>query len=286
MEWNQLLPYEKYLTEMKNLTIKYPEITVKVLGKSEDNREICGLFYGDGEKTLICCGGVHGRENINPYVLLRILEKYGKEKREFGDFSLLFIPMLNPDGYEIARAGFSTLKNLRLRRLCQESGIEPKEWKNNARNVDINRNFPSIHYKPDREGAYSGSEKETQILIKVIQHYPKGAFLDFHSRGEMIYFYRTVLSDKYNERQFLLAKELQKSTGYALGNKWDDLDGNLTGGNTVHFYSEFTKNPAITLETVPETVGFPISPLWQEKVFVQIGEVPENMIRFFENLAI
>lgn len=285
MEWNQLLPFDDYLRKMVELDEKYSDISMKVLGKSEDDREICGLFYGEGNKTLICCGGVHGRENINPYVLLGMLVRYAENKVDFGDYTLLFIPLLNPDGYEIVRAGFESIKNPWLRTICKESGRNPREWKNNARNVDINRNFPSVHYKPEREGSYSGSEKETKTLIQVIRHYREGAFLDFHSRGKVIYYYRTALSEKYNERQLSLAKELQKSTGYTLGNKWDDLDKNFSGGNTVHFYSEFTKNPAITLETVPGDESFPISPLWQEKVFEQVKNVPEITIRFLENLA-
>lgn len=280
MEWNRLLSWEAFFQKMEEMEKNFPELSLKILGKSEDDREIGGLFYGTGEKTLICCGGVHGRENVNPYVLLGMLEKYAGEKIKFPGYTLLFIPLLNPDGYEIARAGFETIRNPKLRQICQASGVNPEEWKNNARNVDINRNFPSIHYKPKDDKAYSNSEKETKVLTKTIRQYPNGAFLDFHSRGEIIYYYRTALWEGYNQRQYLLAKQIQEHTGYALGNKWDDLDGDLTGGNTVHFYSEYTKNPAITIETVSESAGFPIPLFWQEKVYEQVHKVPEVVTRF------
>ncbi len=263
---NSLLDYESYLLQAKELAGRYDIIRYEKMGKSKEDREIFGLFYGAGEKTIICCGGVHGRENVNPYVLLQMLKEYAEKKKIFDGYKLLMIPLLNPDGYEKART--------------------VPEWKNNGNNIDINRNFPSVHYKLERDGEYAGSEMETQILINQIKKYPDGAFLDFHSRGEIIYYYRTAMDEKYNKTQLLLAKELEKVTGYTIGNEQDDLDDRLSGGNTVHFYSEYTKNPAITIETVPEIIQFPISPIWQKIVYEQTKNVPETVIRFLENLDI
>ena len=68
------------------------------------------------------------------------------------DRAIIFVPLVNPDGYEIALFG----KNV--------------EWKNNIRNVDINRNFFCKSWEKKFKDDYPFSEIETLFLKRIIQY--------------------------------------------------------------------------------------------------------------------
>ncbi len=286
MIWTKIPSYEELEQEIQKTGQEHPEILVEQYGESEDGRKLYSLRIGDREKTLILLGGIHGRETVNPALLLQMAKDtaYLKEQADpvltglLEEYSLLFVPLANPDGYEIGRAGFGAIRNPELRRLCEQAGIPWQEWKANGRAVDLNRNFPSVHYQPEKEGDFAGSEKETQALMTLMEKNPDGALVDFHSRGEVIYYYRNAMDRAYNEKQRRIAEYLQEETGYVLGLPEEELPEDGRGGNTVHFYSETMKEPAITIETVPAKAAFPLAFYWLDIVYEQIKNVPILML--------
>ena len=279
---NPILSFEELEQEIKNIALLYPNILVGIFGESEDHRPLYELEIGSGEKAVIILGGVHGRESINPAVLLQIAQDIGYLLKQgdpvatelLKEYRFIFIPLLNPDGYEVAREGFSVIRNEKLRNEAIEKNISSIEWKANARGVDLNRNFPSISYQAESEEDYAGSEAESRALIRLIRENTNAGMLDFHSRGEVIYYYRKAMGDAYNARQLRLAQYLAEESGYSLGTAEDEFAGDGIGGNTVHFYSEYTKMPAITIETVPSEAELPLSPYLQGKVYEQIKNLP------------
>ena len=93
------------------------KILKETLSKNKNKIELLG---NDGCKNILVIGVFHGDEPQGEY----LINKYLKEN----DSNLMFIPCLNPDG-----------KNLKTRQ--------------NANNVDLNRNFPTknwIRYIPKR----------------------------------------------------------------------------------------------------------------------------------------
>ncbi len=274
----------------------YEEIGLcRTAGYSQDGRRIPLFRLGLGRRNLICTGGIHGREGVNPVLLLRMIEDYGQAFRFnrkiagcdvrslLKEYAILFLPLVNPDGYEIARAGFSTISNPLYRKTARESGIPHKEWKYNARGIDINRNFPCQSYIQRQLREYAGSERETQTLMKIFQSYETEGFLDFHSRGKTLYYYRRAMPYTYNQRCRRYARRLQNLCGYSLGNKREELDSGLQGGNSVHFYSEYTGHPAITVETLPPDAEFPPSPAQQEEAYREIRALPLGMLEAFSS---
>ncbi len=287
-------PYDKFISDAKSLAEQYNTILQYVtIGTSHDNRDIVLLKLGIGKQYMVCCSGVHARETVNPMVLLAIIEYYAdlyanyKQQKidlksklyddkqyymeEYGQmlygacinellqtFTILFVPMLNPDGYMIALDGFEAIRDLKLREQCRTMGIDAKVWKYNARGVDINRNFPCRLWKPKNDKDYAASEQETQALVYLFHEYRTRGFLDFHSRGRQIYYYRSMLTDSYNNRQLAIAKRLKKVTGYILMPPEEEIEAGDTGGNTVHYYSERFHKPALTIETVDEAAAFPL----------------------------
>lgn len=288
---------EKLIRDAKILSDKYKDIVYYVtIGKSHDNRDIIMLKLGKGERKIICLGGVHGRESINPIVLMKLIEEYAKSYKNkylftpkdgfvseyektiyqyciydlLNVYSFLFIPLLNPDGYLIALNGFNEIKDENLRKKCKSMNTLHKEWKLNARGIDINRNFPSKLWQAKNVGDCPASENETKVLMKVFHTYKSECFVDFHSRGKEIYYYRRTMSQEYNQRQFHIATNLREITNYKLVKPELEVEINDTGGNTVHYYSEHFQNPAITIETIDENEGFPLDINLRQSTFLEL----------------
>ena len=188
------------------------------------------------------------------------------------------VPLLNPDGYMIALNGFHVIDNAKQLCMAKETEIPYQEWKYNQCGIDLNRNFPSITWKSKFIGDEAGSELETKALMKVMMEVRTEAYIDYHSRGEEIYYHRSHMSEVYNKRQLELAKKLALVTGYKLVLPEREIDVGDTGGNTVHFYSEQIKMPAFTIETVPDQAQFPLSLQFQRTVFCQILATPFTVV--------
>lgn len=292
--------YDDFIEDCLHLKNQYSEILeVEEIGKSYDTRKIMMLKLGKGTKNIICTGGVHARETINTIVLMKMAETYCQaflnpdnvELEEFlkkkinyylEEYSIYFIPLLNPDGYMISLKGFNEIKNEELREYNKNMKIPYYEWKYNGRGRDLNRNFPSITWRsksPVKDadiysGDYPGSELETKALMEVFQKITSTGYIDYHSRGKVIYYYRHAMWNAYNVRQKELALELSRLTGYYLGNPEDEFKPDQIGGNTVHYYSEYIENPALTIETVSENASLPLDVNYQLKTYQEIIETP------------
>jgi len=298
--------YDKYITDAKRLAKQYEPILQCVkIGQSHDNRDIILLKLGIGKQTMICCSGVHARENINPIVILRIVEyyadfyvnhkqqrftlknklhketlhlKYEYEQMLYGaciyellqTYTILFVPLLNPDGYMISLKGFGEIRDLSLRQKCMDLQISNYEWKFNARGIDINRNFPSKLWQSKFEGDIPASENETIALISLFRKYQTKGFIDFHSRGKQIYYYRSMMPESYNKKQLEIANRLTQTTNYELIPPENEIDSGDVGGNTVHYYSENFYKPALTIETVEEEAEFPLDHEYRFSTFEEL----------------
>jgi g-D-glutamyl-meso-diaminopimelate peptidase len=286
--------YDDLISDAYGLSIKYNKIIQYVtIGKSHDNRDIVMLRLGTGKKYILFSGGVHGRETINPIVLLKITEFYAKQYIEYEKngykhnyllretnsnverlyedmifakcvyellqtYTILMIPLLNPDGYMISLYGHKSVRNPALQSKLKRIKYNYSEWKFNGRGIDINRNFPCRSWKPKGINDYAASENESKALIQVFHQYRIKCYLDFHSRGKCIYYYRNSMSEKYNERQLYIAKRLKNITKYELVDPENEIEYGDSGGNTVQYFSEHFNKPALTIETVDENEPFPL----------------------------
>lgn len=271
--------------------VKYPEfIAVYPVTQSLDLRDILLIRVGFGEKNIILSAGVHGRESINPVVLMAMIDFYGEHVKKnsragfrcmntklmqfFEEYKLYIFPLLNPDGYMIARKGPSVIRNKELRQLVKKRSRPYRMWKENARGIDLNRNFPCKSWSEKFPEDYPGSEPETRILMETFDELQSELYIDYHSRGNEIYYYRNQMSKEYNEQQLIIANRLAKITGYSLIEPTKEIEFNDTGGNTVHYFSETYNGAAITIETAPEETTFPMNVCLQGRVFEDIIYTP------------
>jgi g-D-glutamyl-meso-diaminopimelate peptidase len=298
--------YEDLVSDADALAKRYDNILKNVtIGKSHDNRDIVMLKLGTGKKYILFCAGVHGRETINPIVLMKITEFYANQYEQFKGikkafekeissptaniekqynnmifgkciyellqtYTILIIPLLNPDGYMISLYGYKSVRSIELQSKLKRIKQNYSEWKYNGRGVDINRNFPCLSWKPKGNGDYAASENETKALIQVFHQYRIKCFLDFHSRGKCIYYYRNSMTKNYNEKQLYIANRLKSVTKYELKNPEDEIDYGDSGGNTVHYFSEHFHKPALTIETVDEDACFPLHYNYRSSTYEEI----------------
>lgn len=174
------------------------------------------------EKTLLIIGVMHGDEWQGEPLIEKMM-KYSPKKNR-----LLFIPCLNPDGKEL-------------------------KTRQNANQVDLNRNFPTKNWilseKDDYYGGQSpASEEETKFVIKIIETYPPSAILTIHNP------YKIVNFDGPAQK---IAKKFSHLSNYPLQ---EDI-GYPTPGSFGTYCGIERKIPTITLELPDEE---DIEKLWEE----------------------
>lgn len=285
---NQIPTYDEIMELTEQLYLEYPNLlTRESIGMSQDQRRMPALILGSSPKILICTGGIHGRESINTILLLKILEEYCQIlsdqsveyrypiHRILSTFSIAFLPLMNPDGYEIATGGFDRIRNPKLRQAMKMRGIPASLFKYNGNGVDINRNFPCKTFQSLYTMPTAGSEPETRALMEFFRKHPQSVgYLDFHSRGRIIYYYRSAMSRRFNSYSRKIAKHIQNISYYELGTQEEEKEDLYSGGNSVQYYSEIYKKPAITIETLDENTTFPIDVSQAGGVYLEIFSIP------------
>ena len=226
--------YEETNDILTRLTERYGQFLTKLpIGVSSMGRKIYCLKLGFARESMLYVASVHGNEYITTSVLLRFLEDMCYHLIKESDFcginmnralftrSLYFVPMLNPDGCQIALHGTD---DIYLQKLCEGNF---KIWKANGRGVDINHNFAAdwdklkeieLSYGIDSPtfgkygGEYSESEPETVALCTLCRLINPRHVIALHTQGEEIYYgYRNK-----NEEERRMAEIFAMTSGYTL----------------------------------------------------------------------
>lgn len=144
-----------------------PTHTTSVIGKSLRGRAITMETFGTGRRRILLVGGVHGNEYGTPVVMAFLRYVRAHPSVVPSGTQLDVVACANPDGYANRR-------------------------RTNARNVDINRNFPSRNWSRKRNrsgaspGARPGSEPETRALLALLQSKRYARVISLHSRGGIL----------------------------------------------------------------------------------------------------
>lgn len=225
--------YDKLQQDIKMLTDNYDIIEVFSIGQSAMGKEIPCLKIGKGEKKLLLSGAYHGLEYLTSAFLVKFLTNYtialmtntqmcGYDAAELFDKVTLFIvPMVNPDGVDIAVNGLD-ITNVFHRRLISMVGIHSfnQVWQANVRGVDINHNFDANWQmtidKPSPTkygGEYAESEPETKAVAEFVRKEKFDMLLAFHSQGKEIYYDFDGMTGR---RSLEIAKKMAQESGYAV----------------------------------------------------------------------
>ncbi len=201
------------------------------LGVSVLGIPIVGHFFGTtGPKTLIL-GAIHGDEPTSAAVARTLIEHLTNQSEMSADRRVVVVPVLNPDG--LAR-----------------------QTRTNARQVDLNRNFPAKNFAIAKKGRYFGgdepaSEPETQLLLRLIEDWRPDRIITIHSieRGKH--------GNNFDGPAEQLAQTMSQHNGYAIlpniGYPTPGSFGSWAGGDR--------KIPTITLELPNDATG---DKCWQQ----------------------
>lgn len=284
--------YNSYESNIRELCRKYGFLKSETIGKSVFGRDIKALTLGDAPTRSLYAGAFHGSERITATVLLRFVEELCEAYESGGRLAevdvrkalrskcAVFIPLVNPDGCEIALKGETACGGRAgwVKRLC---GGDFAHWNANFRGVDINHNFDAgwdeLH-RLERESGYYGpgptryggpkphSEPETAALVNYCESRNVSYVIAFHSQGEVIYWdYNGIPTHRGRK----MAEIFAASSGYAL----DVPIGLSAGGGFKDWFIERFRRPGFTVE-----VGLGKNPLPAEDGEQIYGTLEEMMM--------
>ncbi len=262
---------------------------VSTIGTSLDGRAIYDCIIGNpaAAKHILIQGGIHGREYLNPMLLMQQMEMilanydtgsfHGHSLPEmFAQVAIHFVPMTNPDGVTISQFGSDQIRSQQLRDVVNtcyvtdtasgRTSADPasyfSRWKANGRGVDLNVNFDALWQDitslafpsyADYKGTAPGSEPESQALINLYQaQYPWAAVISYHSMGDVIYW--DVAGNKSQQKSAELANLMSQVTGgYRI------LPSNGGGGYKDWIQLGNNPVPSVTIETGKVSCPIPVS---------------------------
>lgn len=235
---NAYITYEDALSLVDRLEAMYPElIRSYVGGQSYWETDIRVVTLGKGSRYIFMNANIHGTETVTTNYLLKVLDEYAyayvKEgkigsysvKPLLDTFTIVMIPCSNPDGRAL-------------------------ETYKSAHGVNLNHNFPTnwSYASNGENGAYAGSEPETQTILGVLNQYAFEVVLDCHTSGEAIYYADYDCSSTLKTRSENIAKAIKSACGYGLY-MYDASPG--MANYARHPYGV----PGLTIEMYPYTSG-------------------------------
>ncbi|MDF1616424.1 M14 family zinc carboxypeptidase [Petrocella sp. FN5] len=275
------------------LSEAYPQILqYEYLVESFDQRSIFALIMTENETYLepnliygermhyMVDAGLHAREDVNPILVLKMIEDYAKaymnhekiqgiDLREvLGRSVFHFLPVTNPDGFELARRGLEAVRTEQARiALNQVSGVFVDQWDIYKDNTLYKSQPSSAFYA----GSRAGSELETVILMDYILRYDFRNFITMHSRGEVVFWDNPNMPERFRLRAKALAKEIDTFIGYEMGQPKTAVQ--MTG-YASDFAAAMTLKPMITVESLPITTQLPTPQALYSNTYEKVKIIP------------
>ena len=249
--------------ELRQLEQAFPAARVFRAGKSALGKEIPALGMGRLKNASLFVGATHGEEWLTSLLLMRfaweIAAAWTDDAPSFAGVTrekgLIIVPMLNPDGVEIALDGPRKAGPFRdqTEPLYRANG---GKWQANARGVDLNHNFDA-GWNILREmetvsgitgpaatrygGPYPHSEPETRGIINLIYAFQPRRLYSFHSQGEEIFWEYGGLQVPQAES---IARALSALSGYTLVKN----SGLASHGGLKDWFIQEFRRPGFTIE--------------------------------------
>lgn len=254
--------------KLNKINCKFTKYTVSFIGRSLLEKPIYSASIGNLTNPIVFVGGVHAQEWLTCKLLVYFLERIcnhldmvenligaNPKNLDFLNNGVIFIPMLNPDGVEIALKGansageFSSVVKTAMKK-------DSRSWQANARGVDLNHNFDAgfdklkiieinsgITSPSPRQygGEFANSEPETKAIVNFLNKINPRAVFAFHSQGEEIFY---EYGDNTPTISYFVVELYRKLSGYRLA-KNDSL---YSHGGLKDYCIEKLKIPSFTIE--------------------------------------
>lgn len=253
---------------------------VSVIGNTREKRNIFCIELGSGEKCAVFAAAFHGLEYLTATALMEFAKKFAEMPEFHNRLKLYIVPMVNPDGVEIAINGVVP-KNPYHRDIIKHTGIIDfkKVWQANASGVDINHNFnadwKSVYNSPGPTkygGEFPESEPETRAVAKLLRKTEPELFIAFHSQGREIYY-------DFNGLESKSAKQNAECVAKGCGYEASVPEGTATFGGAKDYYIQEYHKEAYTVE-----LGMGKNPLPHSELPEMINDTYKICMGFIEKV--
>ncbi|MBW7476157.1 LysM peptidoglycan-binding domain-containing protein [Paenibacillus oenotherae] len=288
--------HRELTADMDALQREYPFLTKTVIGHSVMGKPIYSLRLGEGARKVHFNAAMHANEWITAPLLMTFAEDAaqacslgeklcGTDMRTLlKEVSVWFVPLVNPDGVELAQEGLRR-DHPHYQALLQMNRQSSRfvKWKANVRGVDLNDQFPAFWEEEVERRAATGpgprdypgeaplTEPEALALAELTQREQFDLVVALHTQGQEIYWNYRGYEPPESER---IAYKLAKVSGY----KPIKLRGSDAGYKDwfIHDY----RKPGFTVE-----VGNGCNPLPVESFPDLYDEVCPLLIAAMESAA-
>lgn len=250
--------YDRMVYDAQVLSIYYPDvISLSFEGQTALGRQILIMKLGNpgAPVQILVHASIHAREYYVTPLVMKMAEYYAANEKELlQSVCFTIVPMANPDGVSIAQFGASAASDINYQTFINYLGHFGM-WKANANGVDINRNFPTgwgnAKTKSDVNSyAYYGgtepsTEVETLVLENLLLENNFNAYIAYHMRGNVIYFYAPMCSPEIFAASKLIATTIHNTNGYRI---IVDADEETPNGSFADFAQIVCNVPGCTIE--------------------------------------
>lgn len=246
--------YDTLLNELEQLK-QNRLVRTESLAETPDGREVIAIQYGDENAShhiLVQCA-MHAREIMTSRLgadLIWMLTDTCPDGIE--DVCFHIVPLDNPDGMEIALHGAAGLRDQELASAVKKwiGKGDYRQWKANARGVDLNRNFDAGWDKltgrtPGSKryrGPFPHSEPESKALVDYTERYHFDCTISIHSYGGTIYWLGAAAAIKAQTKS--LSERISVLTGYPMAT----TESNVEKGGFKDWAVEVAEIPSVTIE--------------------------------------
>lgn len=228
LEWDSYPTYEAYIDMMYQFAADYPDLCiVENIGLSVEGREIlfaklsANVDVEEDEPEVMYSSTMHGDETTGYILMLRLIDSllvsYGSDPQlthMLDNMEVWINPLANPDG--TYAGGNHTVYGA---------------TRNNAHNVDLNRNFPD----PD-EGSHPDNEEWQPETIAMMRFFDEHTFVisaNFHGGIEVVNYPWDTWPRRHADdswfieisREYADSAQANSPSGYM-----DDLNNGITNG--------------------------------------------------------
>ncbi len=225
--------YKNCVEDVMKLSGDFDFAECSAIGMSVMKKPIYCVKIGSGRKKIFINCAHHGLEYLTAAFIMKFLREYAEKVESGGDFfgitpsevfkkvSIYAVPMVNPDGVDIAVNGLD-ITNTYHRKLISNVGIHSFNgvWQANASGVDINHNYNAgwrvVKSRPSHTqyaGPYSESEPETKAMVEFMKKMRFDLLIAFHSQGGEIYYDFDGMQAENSKK---IADKMAAESGYAV----------------------------------------------------------------------
>lgn len=239
-----------------------------IVGQSCEGRNLYAFHVGGDRPVGISQYAIHAREWITAYLALEHVKRGVKRG------GVWVLPLMNPDGAELATNGISGVREAWRREflLRVNCGEDFSLWKANAEAVDLNVNFNArwgtgkSNVTRPAPANYIGQKPFCAPESLALKDFTYAVSPDFtvswHTKGEEIYwrFYQPLFRALRDKKH---AERMRACTGYPL------KDSFRSAGGYKDWCVEKLKIPALTVEVGSDRLSHPLA-------FSELGDILEK----------